>query len=170
MLYLEQKLEYGARRLLPWFVTLLLAIASVAHWPLPFVGPVSPSLPFAAIFCWAIYRPDLFGHAAAFITGLLVDALNYLPIGLSALIFVAAFQIILRQRRYLATQNFMVLWLWFTGAAFTALFIEWLVVSILQLHLVMPLPLLMQGALTAAIFPVPAWIIIRLQNFLPPQS
>src|ERR1700677_1114140 len=96
---LLQRLDSGARLALPFAVTLLFVLLGVVAWPLPYLGEVAPPLALIAVYYWAIHRPDLFRPYMAFLVGLLNDALHYLPLGLSALVFVGMHQLVFSQRR-----------------------------------------------------------------------
>ncbi len=86
-----QRLDSGTRMALPFVTALLCTLLGVIAWPLPWFGAVAPPLALMAVYYWAIHRPDLFRPGMAFVIGLLHDTINGLPLGLSALLFVAAY-------------------------------------------------------------------------------
>ncbi|MBF0426519.1 MAG: rod shape-determining protein MreD [Magnetococcales bacterium] len=73
--------------LAPWMpaLTLLLAIA-LQELALPWPGwhIFRPDLVLIALFYWRLYRPDRCGPGLAFASGLAVDSLTALPLGISA--------------------------------------------------------------------------------------
>jgi rod shape-determining protein MreD len=97
-----QRLDQGLRLAMPAAVTLLMTLLSVIVWPLPYLGPVAPPLAFISLYYWSSHRPDLFPAGVAFAIGILNDIINGLPMGVSALLFTLAHEVILRQRRFLA--------------------------------------------------------------------
>src|ERR1700679_278021 len=101
-----QRFDTGARLALPFVTAFLCVLFGVIVWPLPWLGPVVPPLALMAVYYWAIHRPDLFCPSLAFIIGLLNDILSGLPPGLSAFLFVAAHQVVFRQRRFFAGHSF----------------------------------------------------------------
>lgn len=164
----NQKLTQALKSLLPLETALVLVLLSVEVWPLPYLGGVSPSLTLAAVTYWAIYRPDLFRPSLAFALGLIHDILNLLPFGLSAFIFVGIYQLAFSQRRLFVRQYFFMLWAGFAVMALLASAANWVGLSLWN-RAAMPLvPALIQLGLTIVLFPLPAWILIRLQRaFLP---
>ncbi|MGE4352017.1 MAG: rod shape-determining protein MreD, partial [Bdellovibrionales bacterium] len=89
-----QKIGQLIRNLLPFETTLALLLLGVLIWPIPFIGAISPSLVLIAVYYWSAYRPDLFRPLPVFCIGLLNDAIHYLPLGLSAFIFLAIQQLV----------------------------------------------------------------------------
>ena len=159
-----QRLEQGARYLLPLASTLLFILLSAVAWPVPYVDAIVPSLGLIAVYYWSIYRPDMFRPLAAFGCGLLNDAIHFLPLGLTALVFVAVHQLVLRQRRFFAGQTFFMQWAGFALVMLLVMATHWLVLSAFNSQWMVFLPILLQGLLTIVIYPLPAWILIRLQR------
>ena len=162
-----QRLDQGARLGLPFITAILCALLGVIAWPLPWLGTVAPPLALMAIFYWTVHRPDLFGPGMVFVVGLLNDIVNYLPVGLSALVFVAAHQVILRQRRFLTGHAFFMMWTGFTLTLVAVMVAEWVLICLIHWQLNPPLPVLMQIGLAACFFPLPCWLLIRLQRLIP---
>ena len=149
---------------MPSAVSLLMTLCSVVVWPLPYLGTVMPPLAFIAIYYWASHRPDLFPAGIAFVLGLLNDVINDLPLGVSAFLFVLAHQIILQQRRFFAGHSFLMLWSGFALLATALMILEWILVGLVRWQIVPFLPVLVQTVLAIIIFPLPCWIMIRLQK------
>jgi len=161
---LWQRLDQGARHLIPFISTLLFTLGGVVAWPLPYIGAVVPSLALMAVYYWAIHRPDLFGPGSACAIGLLTDILHGTPLGVSALVFVALHQLILSQRRFFSGQGFFVLWAGFAIAMVVAMLSHWLILSLIEKQMIPATPVLLQGLLSITMFPLPAWLFIRLQR------
>lgn len=158
-----QRLDNGARLALPFVTVLLCTFLSVVAWPIPYVGTVAPPLGLIALYYWAIHRPDLFRPSMAFAVGLLNDVINSLPLGLSALLFVAAHQLVLQQRRFFTGHSFFMMWFGFMLMIVIVLSAEWLGLSVFQQY--RPLfPVLMQMLLAIVLFPLPCWLLILLQR------
>ncbi|MBF0136735.1 MAG: rod shape-determining protein MreD [Magnetococcus sp. DMHC-1] len=72
----------------PWMpaTTLLLAI-TIQEMALPWPGwhLFRPNLVLICLFYWRLYRPDRCGPGLAFLSGLAVDSLTTLPLGISAI-------------------------------------------------------------------------------------
>lgn len=164
---LWQRINDIVQAFLPTIVAVFFALISVIRWPLPYFGPVTPSLVLVAVYYWAVHRPDLFRPGIVFLVGLFNDAINSLPLGLSALVFVAVHQLVLTQRRLFVRQSFFMLWFGFVLTMFCAMVGQWLVLSMYNWQIQPAMPVFMQSMLTIAIFPLPAWILIKIQrNFL----
>jgi rod shape-determining protein MreD len=159
-----QRLDQGLRLAMPAAVTLLMTLLSVIVWPLPYLGPVAPPLAFISLYYWSSHRPDLFPAGVAFAIGILNDIINGLPMGVSALLFTLAHEVILRQRRFFAGHSFFMLWSGFAIASTAMMLAEWVLVGLVRWQTAPFLPVLMQTVLAIAIFPLPCWIMIRLQR------
>ncbi len=165
-----QKIGQTSRFFLPAATVLFFVLLSVLVWPLPFVGPIAPSFGLAAVYYWSIYRPDLFSPSVSFFLGLLNDAIHFLPPGLSAFIFVGVRQLAFSQRRFFIGQTFFMLWFGFALVAFLAVLVSGGVLAFLNGRFAALFPVLIQYLLTLAVFPLPAWILIRLQRNLLSQG
>jgi rod shape-determining protein MreD len=161
---LWQRLDLWLRIAVPTATALLMTLLSVCAWPLPYLGPVMPPLAFIALYYWATHRPDLFPPSIAFILGLLNDIINGLPMGISAFLFTLAHQIIWRQRRFFSGHSFIMLWSGFALAALTLMVAQWALMALVCWQITPLLPILVQAALAIILFPMPCWIMIRLQR------
>lgn len=159
-----QKFGQSIRNFLPVESALVLLVLGIMVWPIPFAGSVSPSFILVAIYYWAIYRPDLFRPLVVFILGLLNDAIHFLPMGLSALIFLGVYQLAFAHRRYFVGQVFLMLWFGFSLLAFLAMFAMWAALSVFHGQMMTLVPVFVQYGLTVALFPLPAWGLIKLQR------
>ena len=161
-----QRLDQGLRLAMPVAVTLVMTLLSVVVWPLPYLGAVMPPLAFIALYYWSAHRPDLFPSGIAFLVGLLNDILNDWPIGISALLFTVAHQVILRQRRFFAGHSFFMLWSGFALVAAVMMVLEWTLIGLVRWQVAPFLPVLIQTVLAIVLFPLPCWVFIRLQRTL----
>lgn len=160
----HQKFGQIIRNLLPIESALVLLLLGGIIWPIPYVGEVTPSLPLVAVFYWAIYRPDLFRPWFVFLLGLLNDALHYMPLGFSAVLFLGIYQLAYANRRYFAGQVFYVIWFGFAVLAILSAFATWSALSLYYGAALTVLPVVVQCGITVALFPLPAWVLIRLQR------
>jgi rod shape-determining protein MreD len=165
-----QRLDHAARMVVPFATTLLCVLLGVAAWPVPYFGAVAPPLALMAVYYWAIHRPDLFTPSMAFLIGFLNDAVHSLPLGLSALLFVAAHQIIFRQRRFFTGQSFFMMWAGFILTVFVVTVVEWLMQGLLNWRLAPPGPVLVQALMGIIFFPLLCWLLIRLQRMALAQA
>jgi len=73
-------------------------------------------------------------------------------------------QLVLRQRRFFAGHSFFVVWWGFTLTALIAMFAEWALLCLFRWQLFPFLPVLLQMLLAVVIFPLPCWLLIKLQR------
>ena len=165
-----QRLDYGARVALPFLTTLFCLFLGVIPLPIPYIGTVAPPLVLIAIYYWAGHRPDVFRPSMAFMLGFLNDIVNFLPIGLSAILFLCVYQIVLTQRRLFTKQPFLILWMGFVIVAVVTQLACWILVCLLNGHYIPILPILIQTLMVCAIFPIPCWLFIQMQRTILSQS
>ena len=159
-----QRLDIWLRAALPAATGFIMTLMSVVVWPLPHLGPVMPPLALVALFYWSTHRPDLFPASVAFFLGLLNDIIHNLPIGISAFLFTLAHEIIWRQRRFFVGHSFFMLWSGFVLVSVVLMVLQWILVALVSWQIVPFLPILLQTILAVLFFPLPCWVLIRLQR------
>ncbi|MCL2469866.1 MAG: rod shape-determining protein MreD [Alphaproteobacteria bacterium] len=167
---LGQKTSQVARNFLPFLTTLFLVLLGVMVWPVPSLGDIAPTFGLAAIYYWAVYRPDLLRPSSVFVLGLLNDAVNDMPLGLSGLLFLGVYQLAVTYRRFFAGQHFLMLWLGFAVLSFCAALLSFAGLSLYKGVLLQPLAVTAQYVLTATLFPLLAWLLNRTQRFFLTQG
>lgn len=158
------KVDTAARRLTPFGLTVILVLIGAVPLHVPGFAPVTPLLPMIGIYYWAIYRPDLMPVSAAFIIGVLYDALSGTPMGVSAAVFVIVQGVIDSQRRFFAGKSFIIVWLGFLLVSAGALLVTWLLVSALYGTLVKSGALMFQYLITLGCFPLLSWALLCWQR------
>ncbi len=159
-----QRLDQAARLVLPCATAIAFVLLGAMVWPLPYFGEVAPPLALIAVYYWAIHRPDLFRPGMVFLIGLLNDVLHYLPLGLSALLFVAAHQFVFSQRRFFAGHSFYMMWWGFALTVLITMFAQWALLDLFHWQIIPLMPVFLQALLAIVIFPLPCWVLIRLQR------
>lgn len=159
-----QKLDHTGRNLLPFAVTVLMMLLAMAPTQVPGLAALAPPLTLMAVFYWAIHRPDLLRPIVVFLIGLLQDLLSGMPLGLSALVFTLAYWAVLTQRRFFLGNSFLLLWWGFGMVAFAAAAVQWIVYSLSFVTVLTVRPVLFQAVLAIAIFPLPAWLLMRIHR------
>ncbi len=152
------------RHLIPLLTAVTFILVSTITWPIPYWGTIAPSFGLAAVFYWSVYRPDLFRPMAVFALGLLVDILHMAPLGMTACIYLITHQLSFTNRRFFVGQVFYMLWTGFMIAVLLNMSLSWIVMSFDRGQLVPLFPVIIQNLLTLAVFPLPAWILIKLQR------
>lgn len=165
-----QKVGQNVRNFLPVETVIVFLLLGVLVWPLPYFGAVSPVLGLVGIYYWSIYRPDLLRPWAVFVLGLFNDALNGLPLGLSACAYLGVYQLAFAHRRFFVRQIFYMLWFGFAVLSFLAFLFAWVVLSVKDQNLVPVIPLVIQYVLTLCLFPLPVWVLNRLQHIFLSQG
>ena len=158
------RMDILARQLTPLMLTLVLVIINVVPLHIPGFSRVAPLLPLIAVYHWAIFRPRLLPAYAVFLIGLLHDTLNGFPIGVSALVFLVVYGVVLSQKSFFIGKSFFILWLGFSLIAAGASVLSWLAVSLLNVTMVEPETVFFQYLMTLGFFPVIAWLFLRWQR------
>lgn len=144
----------------PWFAmaigigfTALLTVLAAAPWPIAVVGLIPPAIAHAAIFDFALRRPEAMPILGAFAIGVLLDVIAGPIFGLGALTALGAHFAARAQRRFLAPRGLAHAWIGFGATAVALGLGAWMLASLYFVH-VQPLgPSLAQVALTAALYP-----------------
>lgn len=122
-------LDALARQFTPFGTAVLATLLGVLPLNIPGLGAVSPLWPLIAVYFWSMSRPDLFPAAAAFLIGLLYDALGGAPIGVNAAVFVLAHAAVVGQRRFLHGKPFALAWVGFALILAGTLVLSWTLAS-----------------------------------------
>ncbi len=158
------QLDYWARNLTPFGLTLIMVIISMVPMHVPGYARVAPLLSLMAVYHWTVFRPALMPALAVFAIGLLQDILSGTPIGVHALVFLIVQGLVLSQRRFLVGKSFAVVWLGFSLVATGAALLSWVLVSAYSVALVDPQPVFFQYLMTLGTFPLLGWLLLRWQN------
>ncbi len=159
-----QYLDKAGRNLAPIAVTVMMMLLGMVPLRIPFYTGVAPALTLMAVYYWAIHRPDLLRPSAVFAIGLLQDLLSGGPLGLSALMLVCAHWMVLTQRRFFLANSFALLWFGFVLIVIGAAALQWVVVCALSASILPFIAPLFQALLTLALFPMFAWLFIRVHR------
>ncbi|MDW8443865.1 MAG: rod shape-determining protein MreD [Acetobacteraceae bacterium] len=123
---------------------------------------------FASVYFWTLYRPGLMPPWVVFGLGLLADLLSAAPLGVNTLILLLLHGSVLTQRRTLARQSFLIVWIGFALFATVMLALTWGLRTLLSLT-VQPIgPAVFECGMTIAAYPILAWLFVRLERSLGP--
>jgi len=159
-----QKLDYFARSITPFGLSLILVILSVVPTHIPGFIEITPIFALVAIYHWAIYRPDLLPIFSVFILGLLQDFLLGTPVGLYILVFLTVYGIVLSQRRFFAGKSFTFYWFGFALMSMLASIESYLLGSIWYIMFLDFNMAALQYLILLGIFPTVAWVFLRWQQ------
>ena len=161
-----QILDQKIREIAPFGFTLILVILSVVPTHIPRYTEIAPVLPLMSIYHWAVYRPTLLPLWAVFILGGLYDFLSGMPLGLYILVFLSVYGAVLSQRRFIIGKTFFIYWLGYTIIALGAAVESWFAASLWYFSLLNIETIIFQYLVSLGIFPIVAWLSLRLQQGL----
>ncbi len=161
---LWQRLDTLARKMTPFGLTVALVMLNVLPLHVPGMARVMPLLPLMAVYHWAVNRPQLMPAYVVFLVGLLQDILTGAPLGMSAMVFLGVYGIVVGQRRFLVGKSFAVVWLGFALVAAAAGAADWFLVSLFYVTIVDGNALFFQYLLSLGMFPMLTWIFMRWQR------
>ena len=159
-----QRLDTIARRILPFAITVLLALAAAAPSRVPELAALMPAVTLISVYYWTIFRPDLMPALAVFAIGLFQDILSGVPLGVNALVLLLVYALVLGQRRFFLGKSFFVMWWGFLLIVAGAFTLIWLALCALEATVLDPMPAVFQGAVTLAVFPIFTRLFIRTQQ------
>ncbi len=129
-----------------------------------------PAFALMAIFYWAVVRPEMFPVYAVFVMGLLTDLLSAGPIGLWAFTYTLTYTLVLTQRFLIVNVPFSVFWLAFLVTLLVEGAISWVVASVIYAALLPVRPVLSHVIVTAAVFPLFAFLFGRIERRILPSG
>jgi rod shape-determining protein MreD len=163
---LLQRLDLAAHEAAPAALTLVLILASCLPPLVPGQPGLIPSAAPAAVFFWTLYRPRLMAPLAVFGLGLLSDLLSSAPLGVNTLLLLLLHGAVLTQRRVLARQSFLIVWVAFALLAASLLGLGWMLRALLAFSLQPVLPPLVELGLVVALYPAFSWLFVRVERSL----
>lgn len=169
-LVVSERLLWVGRLSVAQLIIGLLLVLNLVNIALPHAGDVRPAFLLMAIYYWAVFRPTLIPPVMTFIWGLLFDLIAGLPLGISALLFLAIQWVVRDQRLYLMGQSFAMLWLGFILTALVYSALQWTIFSIMQLTFADWRAPLGAFLLSVGLFPLVSFILVLTHRFLPHES
>lgn len=157
----------SALAVLPLFATAFLVLLSAIPTHLPSFQMVTPVFALGGVYFFAIYQPSLLPPPAVFGIGLFQDALLGLPFGLSALVLLGAYGLIVTQRSAFRGRPFLIAWAGFAVVTPVTMAVTWAIVSALAGTIVPPIPVAFQALLTVSIYPLINVALAALARLLP---
>ncbi len=141
-----------------WGLTLMVIALLFVLSSMPFdvfgMDGVRPAFMLIAVYYMTILRPDLMSFIVVFLMGIALDLHSGSPLGLNAFILVAVQWLTLSQRKFLVGQSFRVIWAGFAVIAFVTGLVQLLAISLFNMTLFSPVPVVISVCLSAALFPL----------------
>jgi len=156
------ELERRIRAALPPAMAAFMVLVDLAPRPAAAGGGLAPFLTLAVVYFWSVYRPDLMTAPAVFVVGIVYDVLSGQPLGGTALALLLGRGVLLARQRFFYAKSFSVIWALFLLWAPAVEGVRYLAAAAAFGALVDPRPLVMQCALTVAIYPALSWVLVRL--------
>lgn len=115
---------------------------------------ILPPFVYSVIYYWAVFRPAVFPASMAFATGIVMDLLIGLTVGVNAFVLVSMRWIIVVQSRFLGGQQFLAQWLVYGIVTVLGQLVLWLLYSALSQALMPVMPILIGCVFSIALFPL----------------
>ena len=163
---LWRRLDAAARTCFPLAATALLLLVLAAPLGLPAQAELLPAVALACVFFWTLFRPASMTPPAVFVLGLLADLLGDALPGTQIVTLLIAHGLILRWRRSLVRQGFLLVWLAYCGITAGAAAFAWALGSLLSLSLLPAAPAVFQAVISAGFYPALAIVLVRTHRGL----
>jgi rod shape-determining protein MreD len=152
--------------LLPVATMVFAMLLSIEPAHVPGYAAVTPAFTLMAAYHWTMYRPDLLSPVMLFVIGTLQDLLTGALPGVTSLLLLLAYAIVLRHRRHFAERRFPFIWAGFTLLVCAATLFWWSLHSFLAAELLNFRSSVFGAALTIAGFPIASFLLGRTQRAL----
>jgi rod shape-determining protein MreD len=156
-----RRLDALARATFPAVGTVLMMIVAAAPVGLP---SAMPAVALASVFFWSLFRPRAMSPTVCFAIGLLQDLLGFAPLGIGILTMLMLHGLVLRARRVLARQSFLLVWLSFAAVAAATGLLAWVLQAALGGRLPPAMPGVVFWALAAGFYPAIAAMLTPLHK------
>ncbi|HTC10499.1 MAG TPA: rod shape-determining protein MreD [Acetobacteraceae bacterium] len=163
---LGRRLDILARQSFPASTTILLMLLCGLPFGIADQATLLPSVTVGCVYFWSLFRPASLPPPVVFLIGLLLDLLGYLPIGVGVLTLLILHGVVLRARRSLTQQGFILVWLAQICVGIVAAGLIWTLTSLLDLQLMPAGPAAFQAMLTAALYPALAIVLTTAHRTL----
>jgi rod shape-determining protein MreD len=152
--------------LIPIATTVLAMLLSIQPLGIPGYPAVTPAFTLMAAYHWTIYRPDLLPALALFTIGILQDLLSGGLPGVTALLLLLSYAVVIRQRQHFVNRPFPFVWAGFTVLTCGAMFVLWALQSLLATELLDLRSTVFRTVLTISVFPIASYLLGRTQRAL----
>ena len=167
--YVQFAFVWAARQVwysLPLLITLVAILLAMAPLNLFQGYAPAPDLVLASVFFWAIFGPQFLPAWAVFALGLTQDLATGAPMGFWALIYLLAYGLSLSQRVFFFGRTVRGVWLGFVIIAFVTALITWVAASTYFARWLPIGPIMLQAAVSIAVFPLAAKAFFFVRGFL----
>lgn len=145
-------------------IVFFLLLLSVLPLGLHGYGNVRPAFLLMAVYYWSVYRPYMLSPVGTFAAGIVLDLLTGGPVGLQALLLVAARTLTVSQQKFMLAQKFIVMWAFFGLVALGAGLLQWALTNLIDQQLTELQPVLFSVLLSTLLFPAIALPLFLLNR------
>jgi rod shape-determining protein MreD len=136
-----------------YIIAIFLTMLTLSNIKVTAIANFLPLFDVMIIYYFAIYRPNIFSAWFLFLLGLMSDAMNGLPLGLTSIIYIIAVKIFIHLgQKIMVRENFKQVFQQFTAFIFTILALKWLFLSLYYLKLYNIYPPLIQFSISISIY------------------
>lgn len=155
-----------AKAATPIALALLLAVATLLPVGDAVAAIAAPHAVLVLVWYWSIHRPELLPLPALAAAGLFQDLLWGGPPGLNMLILLAVRIVLADQQTIFRNLTFAAGWAGFAAVAGLAAALSWAAGSLYYAEAMPVRPMLAQGSLTVAVYPLLGWLFGRIDRRL----
>ncbi|WP_256940132.1 rod shape-determining protein MreD [Acetobacter malorum] len=163
-----QRLDHGARRLLPSIFIALIIVFFSAPLNIPGAAELLPAIVIATIFFWSFWRPTGMSGVAVFLLGLFMDLVGFTPLGVSAFILLLVHGVAFYSRFGLMRLNFLLVWGVFALVTTGACLLQWGLACLFRLDMLDIAPALFEALLSIGVYPplsaLFSWVLQKLDE------
>ena len=163
------RIDLALRSVTPFLMTVALILIGAMPLSMPVDLPITPAFGLMAVFYWSVYRPDLLPALAVFALGLLQDLISGAPLGITAVIWLGTFGIVLNQRKIFLGKPFAMSWWGFSMVAVAAGAARWLISSAMAGHLLDAHRMTAELAATVLLFPLSVSLFVATHRRILPK-
>ena len=163
------RIDLALRSFTPFILTLALILLGAMPLSMPIDLPITPAFGLMAVFYWSVYRPDLLPAVAVFGLGLLQDLIAGAPLGITAVIWLATYAIVLNQRKIFLGKPFALSWWGFSMVALAAGAARWLISSALAGHMLDGHRMATELIATVVLFPLSVSLFVATHRRVLPK-
>jgi rod shape-determining protein MreD len=158
---LWRQVDAICRQAFPGLLLLLGLFLAGVPLGLPGQAALRPAYAMTCVYFWTLYRPASLPIPFVAFSGLVLDLTGLTPVGLWAVLLLLLQAAAGAARRHLAPARFTHVWAAFIVAAVILGGLDWMMQSLLGLHLLPPGPAVQEVLLAAALYPALAALLIR---------
>jgi rod shape-determining protein MreD len=153
-------------KLLPVATMVFAMLLSIEPVPIAGYAAVAPAFTLMAAYHWTVYRPDLLSPLMLFAIGTLQDLLTGELPGVTALLLLLAYAIVVTHRSRFVSPPFPFVWTGFTLLIWGAMLLSWILQSLLAAELLDLRSSIFRAVLTISGFPIATFLLGRIQRAL----